>query len=70
MKKYLYLIERSAQKPLEKIKYCFVAFSASQAVTNSKRQTVENYQAYENIIGGQKSQAVASSLQIIYEGSY
>lgn len=65
----LYLVERSVQKLLEKIKFCFVAVSASQAVANLKRQPVENNQVYENIIGGQKGHIVASSLQIIYEGS-
>lgn len=35
-------------------------------MTNLKRQTVENNQVYENIIGGQKGHIVASSLQIIY----
>lgn len=65
----LYLVEMSVQKLLEKIKSCFVAVSASQTVISLKRQTVENNQAYENIIGGQKGHIVEGSLQIIYEGS-
>lgn len=57
---------KSVQKLLEKIKSCFGAVSASQAMTNLK---LENNEAYEDIIDGQKDRVVASSLQIIYGSS-
>lgn len=47
MRKYLFIWLKGfgfVQKLLEKIKSCFGAVSGSQAVTNFKRQAVENNQ--------------------------
>lgn len=69
-RKYLFIWSKGVYKNfLKKLNLHFVAVSVLQAVTNLKRQTVGN-QAYEVIIGGQKRKIVASSLQVIYEGSH